>query len=176
MWEEHWQNPKCGGGSSPMIHAPKILFDSFSVTWSFNFSWDSSSIFLVWRVHFWGFQTPQGLLGPKNPKIRASEVKVGAPIILDLNLLCFEPRGPSWKILQSKIFFFAENISCCTNISGQLCQQTKNFFLLTFRDNGGHQFGAKIHIFRIFWPLDGIGEVWKLETSKLDSPFQKSSS
>ena len=97
-------------------------------------------------------------------------------LLLRLEFIVFWASGALLKNFTKQNFFFAENISCCTNISGQLCQQTKNFFLLTFRDNGGHQFGAKIHIFRIFWPLDGIGEVWKLETSKLDSPFQKSSS
>ena len=33
--------------------------------------------------------------------------------------------------------------------------------MLTYRDNGGTKFRSKKHHFRIFWPLDGVGEVWK---------------
>ena len=60
---------------------------------------------------------------------------------------------------QEKIFF--KNKSCSTNINNQLCQKTKNSYSLTFRDNRGPKFRSKKQVFRTFWPLDGVGEVWK---------------
>ena len=79
---------------------------------------------------------------------------------LDLNLACFGVRGPPWKIFKEKIWT-CENKSCSTIISEQLCQKTFFSHLLTFRDNGGPQFPAKMHQFWDFGPQGGPGEVWK---------------
>ena len=63
---------------------------------------------------------------------------------LDLNLSCFGPRGPPWKIFKEKILN-VENKSCPTIISEQLCEKTKNSHSLSFQDNGGPAFQAKKH-------------------------------
>ena len=67
----------------------------------------------------------------------AKKLKSKSFCFLDLNWVCFCPRGPSWKILQSKNCL-VDNKSCCTNIGEQVCQKTKKSNLLSFWDNLGH--------------------------------------
>ena len=69
-------------------------------------------------------------------------------------------EGPPWKIFKEKNLT-CENKTCPTIISEQLCQKTFFSHLLTFRDNGGPQFPAKMHQFWDFGPQGGPGEVWK---------------
>ena len=74
---------------------------------------------------------------------------------LDLNLSCFKPRGPPEKFYIAKNFLVENKIST-NNINEHFCHYTKNSYWLSFRDNWGDKFGSKIHVFRIFWPLDGV--------------------
>ena len=89
------------------------------------------------------------------------KIEIQKVLLLRLEFTIFlKYFGPPEKFYKAKNIFL-ENKSCSTNMGKQLCQKTKNSYLLTFRDNGGHKKRSKIHLFRNFWPLDGVGEVWK---------------
>ena len=63
---------------------------------------------------------------------------------LDLNLPCFKLRQPSWKILQIKIFF------------DNFVKKQKFPTCLVSEIIGGPNLVQKMHVFSIFWRLDGV--------------------
>ena len=109
---------------------------------------------LPYLVHFWldcFFLLWRSLLG----SIIASNLrnlKLVKFCFLDLNLACFEPRGPSWKTFKEKNLWY-ENIKCLDIIPKNfLFQQpeSKMFWWISIKKN------SKKMRFCHFRPLDGV--------------------
>ena len=84
--------------------------------------------------------------------------KIGIQKFLLLRLefiVFFSVHGPPEKFYIAKNIL-VENKSCSTNMGEQLCQKRKIPTCLLSEIRGGPQFGSKIHVFHIFWPLDGV--------------------